>query len=252
MQLLPKSGDSETDIEEIVPVADPMRHKCREEEIVCGRTFVACFKCDRVVSSQGNKLRGFLGRLYPKEVLLHHHEKNKQVRYSYPLVQCKVVDGDPMVVGIDDGMQIVRDLFTGLEKLELGDTTYLIVYRRALFNGNGVKLLNEARNYFFLTPWLALNERNYQKYQRTGSILKRKKLLEDILVANIISMSKGLGYTVPGLIEAKIQKYEEVHTSLKGNPMLGFLGKFVVNFEIPDYLGIGKSVSRGFGTVKKI
>ena len=29
--------------------------------------------------------------------------------------------------------------------------------------------------------------------------------------------------------------------------MLGFLGTFSVNFEIPDYWGIGKSVSRGFG-----
>ena len=34
--------------------------------------------------------------------------------------------------------------------------------------------------------------------------------------------------------------------------MLVFFGKFSVNFEIPDYWGIGKSVSRGFGTVKRI
>lgn len=34
--------------------------------------------------------------------------------------------------------------------------------------------------------------------------------------------------------------------------MLGFLGRFSVNFDIPDYWGIGKSVRRGFGTVKKI
>ena len=33
--------------------------------------------------------------------------------------------------------------------------------------------------------------------------------------------------------------------------MLGFLGSFSVNFEIPVYWGIGKSVSRGFGTVLK-
>ncbi|MDA8215778.1 MAG: CRISPR-associated endonuclease Cas6 [Nitrospiraceae bacterium] len=38
----------------------------------------------------------------------------------------------------------------------------------------------------------------------------------------------------------------------KGTPMLGFLGTFSVNFEIPDYWGIGKSVSRGVGTVKRI
>ena len=88
--------------------------------------------------------------------------------------------------------------------------------------------------------------------RKLGSWAKRKVLLEKILVGNIISMSKGLGYTVPGPIEVNILKLREVNTSLKGNPMLGFMGEFEVNFEIPDYLGIGKSVSRGFGTVKKI
>ena len=65
-------------------------------------------------------------------------------------------------------------------------------------------------------------------------------------------MSKSLGYTVPEPIEANIGNLREVQTSLKGTPMLGFLGTFSVNFEIPDYWGIGKSVSRGFGTVVKL
>lgn len=32
----------------------------------------------------------------------------------------------------------------------------------------------------------------------------------------------------------------------------GFKGTFVVNFELPDLIGLGKSVSRGFGTVRRI
>lgn len=31
--------------------------------------------------------------------------------------------------------------------------------------------------------------------------------------------------------------------------MMGFKGTFAVNFELPDYIGLGKSVSREFGTV---
>ncbi|MBW1679139.1 MAG: CRISPR-associated endonuclease Cas6, partial [Deltaproteobacteria bacterium] len=104
----------------------------------------------------------------------------------------------------------------------------------------------------FLTPWLALNEKNYEKYQRVGRWEKKKELLEKILIGNIISMSKSLGYTVPKPIKATIDKLREVKTSLKGTPMLGFLGTFSVNFEIPDYWGIGKSVSRGFGTIKRV
>ena len=33
--------------------------------------------------------------------------------------------------------------------------------------------------------------------------------------------------------------------------ILGFLGSCSVNFEIPDYWGIGKSVSMGFGTIRR-
>jgi len=40
-----------------------------------------------------------------------------------------------------------------------------------------------------------------------------------------------------------------IKTSLKGKGMIGFVGKFSVNLRIPDYIGLGKSVSRGFGTV---
>ncbi len=43
-----------------------------------------------------------------------------------------------------------------------------------------------------------------------------------------------------------------VGLSVSKAPMLGFLGSFSENFEIPDYWGIGKSVSRGFGTVKRV
>ncbi|MBC7362911.1 MAG: CRISPR-associated endonuclease Cas6, partial [Candidatus Aminicenantes bacterium] len=69
---------------------------------------------------------------------------------------------------------------------------------------------------------------------------------------NILSMSKSLGYTVTEPIRAEIKNFKEVSAKLKDVPMIGFLGTFSVNFEIPDYWGIGKSVSRGFGTVKKV
>jgi hypothetical protein len=64
-------------------------------------------------------------------------------------------------------------------------------------------------------------------------------------------MSKGLEYVVTEEIRAELD-VKPVQTRLKGVPMVGFLGEFCVNFAIPDYLGLGKSVSRGFGTAKKL
>ena len=106
--------------------------------------------------------------------------------------------------------------------------------------------------YSFITPWLALNERNYQKYRGLETWAEKKELLEKILAGNVISMSKSLNYTVPEPIKVKINDHREILSSLKTIRMIGFLGTFSVNFDIPDHWGIGKSVSRGFGTVKRL
>ena len=82
--------------------------------------------------------------------------------------------------------------------------------------------------------------------------MKKIALLKKILVGNLLYLSKGVGYVVLEQIEVSEIKVIERKTYLKGTPLLGFLGTFSVNFEIPDHWGIGKSASRGFGTVKRI
>lgn len=62
---------------------------------------------------------------------------------------------------------------------------------------------------------------------------------------------KGIGFTVPEPIKARVE-VKEVPTVLKGTQMIGFVGTFSVNFEIPNLWGLGKSVSRGFGTVVRV
>ncbi|MDD3175568.1 MAG: CRISPR-associated endonuclease Cas6 [Candidatus Nanoarchaeia archaeon] len=34
--------------------------------------------------------------------------------------------------------------------------------------------------------------------------------------------------------------------------ILAFKGDFKINFILPDYIGLGKSVSRGYGNVRKV
>jgi len=64
-------------------------------------------------------------------------------------------------------------------------------------------------------------------------------------------MSKGLKYTVDKEIKLDT-RLRQVRSSYKRREIIAFRGDFVVNFNIPDLFGIGKSVSRGFGTVKRI
>lgn len=205
-----------------------------------------------ISSNDADKIRGYIGRKFIDDSFLHHHTENNKLIYSYPVVQYKVIDSNPLLIGIKDGVESLWKVFDDMSELNLDNTAHEIFDKKSLLKQVHIGILDNQIPYSFLTPWLALNEKNYDKYQRLGSWANKKELLEKILIGNIISMSKSLGYTVPEPIKANIQNIKEIQTKLKGTPMLGFLGAFSVNFEIPDYWGIGKSVSRGFGTVKRV
>lgn len=82
--------------------------------------------------------------------------------------------------------------------------------------------------------------------------LERRDLLRRILVGNLLSASKGLNYTAIEHIRLEIGHVKERACQLKGTQVIGFDCEFMASFSIPDHLGLGKSVSRGFGIVKMI
>jgi len=192
-------------------------------------------------------IRGYLGRLFRDNPLLHHHLGNRFL-YTYPRIQFKVIEGIAYVVSIEEGVlaiQSIQNIMTNL-KLEMNNIEF---YQPQLkITTERIGLTDNENNYLFLTPWLALNEKNHRAYIKSGF---REDILQRALLGNILSMCKGLGYVVEENLIVNLKSIREVRATLKGTPMLGFLGEFAVNFEIPDYLGLGKSVARGFGTVKK-
>ena len=216
------------------------------------RSYQLIIKTDKPLNTNTVSLRGFIGRQFSHLQLLHNHANDNLLIYTFPRVLYQIINGDALIIGIDEGIDSVKLIQSALSQLSLSGVTYDILEKSGVECEIDFGLMRTPGSYSFLNPWLALNEENYQKYQMLGTWAKKKDLLEKILIGNIISMSKSLGYTVPAPIEANIHHLKEVKTSLKGTPMLGFLGTFSVNFEIPDYWGIGKSVSRGFGTVIKV
>ena len=67
----------------------------------------------------------------------------------------------------------------------------------------------------------------------------------------MISRCKGVVYTVKEKVKCWLN-FKGKEVIKKGIKHIGFVGEFKVNFDIPDYLGLGKSVSKGFGTIKKV
>lgn len=205
----------------------------------------------KLPASAAAKIRGYLGNIFGEDSYAHQHGETGRLIYRYPRVQYKTLNGGCLLISFEEGREMTAKVFNNITSVNIGGLKEIIAKGIEDYS-SPFGISNEHQFYSFLTPWLALNEKNYEQYQKLGAWAKRKELLEKILIGNIISMSKSLGYTVPEPIKANIGQLREVQTKLKVTSMLGFLGTFSVNFEIPDYWGIGKSVSRGFGTIKKL
>src|SRR5208283_4282891 len=176
-------------------------------------------------ASAAAKIRGCMGNLFWEDSYAHQHDEAGKLIYRYPRVQYKTLNGGCLLISFEEGREMTAKMFNNITSVNIGGLKE-IVSKGIEDYSSPFGISNEHLSYSFLTPWLALNEKNYEKYQQRGAWPKKKDLLESILIGNIISMSKSLGYTVPEPIKATIQNLNEVQAKLKGTSMLGFLGTF--------------------------
>lgn len=198
-----------------------------------------------------HKLRGYFGNLFKEHSpLLHNHYSDGSTRYAYPLVQYKVVDRIPLLVGFQEGAELLVSLFLQIRDLDIEGHHFPILAKNIQQKQYELTVNQQLYNYTFKTLWMALNQDNFKKYM---SLDEKEKgvFLNHQLQNNILSFYKGLSYRTGERIMA-ITRMEEKQTLFKNQPMLAFSGQFTTNAYLPDWAGIGKAVSRGFGTVSQI
>lgn len=195
------------------------------------------------------KIRGYLSNKYKDLDILHNHKDDKFI-YRYPKVQYKVLNNNPIIIGINDGVDIVSSIGINDDKFIIGDKLINTYEKRIYKKSENYGINEDYIEYKFVSPWVALNQKNISDYKKSNQ-MEKEEILRKVLIGNIISMSKGLNYT----IEDKVQCWlnlKEKEVNIKGIKHTCFLGDFKVNFNIPNYLGIGKNVSKGFGTIKRV
>lgn len=205
---------------------------------------------DFPVNEGAEKLRGYFGNKFPDHLVLHHHLEGTQYLYTYPLVQYKIIGGFPSLLGIEEGADVLKDISGEIEELHLGKSNYQVeqvtIHQRSYQVQPG-----RQTQYKFITPWIGLNSDNYEIYQLMHDWKDKKLFLNKKIVGNILSMCKGLGIIVNRHLDVH-SRLDDQLVSFKGLELMGFTGEFRVNFQIPDFFGLGKGVSQGFGTVKEV
>ena len=213
------------------------------------RTLYMILQTDRPMQEDATKLRGYIGNRFAGYPLLHHHAETPLL--TYPRVQYKVLEGTPAILGIEEGATILKEISDEITELALHARTYQVTRKVMYEQTVEIGATRRPVQYRFLSPWLALNSRNYEEFRSIDDWSEKKQFLNAILIGNILSLAKGLGIVIDRRLYAH-SRLDAVRTRYKGIEMTGFSGELRINACLPDYIGIGKGVSQGFGTLYRV
>jgi hypothetical protein len=189
-----------------------------------------------------------------EHILFHNHLSNNELRYAYPLIQYKRHRSFPQVVCLGEGVESVHHFFNQPDwSIEISGRTLQMRIQKMDMDEHYFRLEKTAVYRYKIENWIALNPEAYQQYNALSDTAEQKTFLSKKLIGNLLSMAKGLGWTVEQLILCEINEVLDTRTTLlKQNKMLCFDAIFDTNILLPNSIGLGKSASFGYGTVQRI
>ncbi|MBN1950842.1 MAG: hypothetical protein JW801_06535 [Bacteroidales bacterium] len=188
-----------------------------------------------------------------KNLLFHHHLTDTSYLYKYPLIQYKNIRKQPTLICIGEGVDEIHKYFEKSEwDIEVNGRKLEMKIARLDMNQFNIQVWDKLFRYSIVN-WVALNQENYQKYLALEKMTDKIAFLERTLKGNIISFAKGIGWDVDKQIDLNITNMRDCRlVKVKDQRFMGFNLDFSANVFLPDFIGLGKSVSKGFGTIKSI
>ncbi|NLI75625.1 MAG: CRISPR-associated endonuclease Cas6 [Candidatus Riflebacteria bacterium] len=194
-------------------------------------------------------VRGFFANLFSDNPLFGNHDATGGNLFVFPRVQYRIAEGAVVVLGLMEGAETLEEIRISPKHLRLGRREHLVLGIHRESREVEIGIAPGPCSYRFVSPWMPLNQENHLRYAKSPEP-ERRRLLERILVGNLLTLAKGVGETVLETIAIGGLTVHPRTRMVKKQPMKVFDGTFSVNFLIPDDWGIGRGGARGFGVVR--
>lgn len=183
----------------------------------------------------------------------HNHLNKEQYLFGYPVIQYKIIRGKPALVCLDYGVDEAQHFFNRRDlNLNIGNRQVHLSVSRVFVDEFRMKVWNHNFHYQ-IRNWLPFNQENYRTYQNMKDENERRIMLERILTGNILSFAKGIKWHITEQVNCHITKIEAAKIiPFKDQRLSAFDLSFETNIFIPDDLGLGKGVSKGYGVLRRV
>lgn len=215
------------------------------------RTLLVAFD-NHLNSWETSAFRGaIIEKVGREHLLFNHHLEDKKYLFQYPLIQYKSIRKKPAILCLGEGVDEIHKLFNKPSwEIDLkGKKTDLVIENLNL-NSFNLNVWSKSFDYR-LYNWFALNENNYRKYSSLDNEIDRLEMLERILIGNILAFAKGMDWHIDKEIKVRIHAIKNTkQLKYKNTHLMAFDVDFSCNVFLPNYIGLGKGASHGFGVVR--
>ena len=207
--------------------------------------------------SEIRKFRGAVIHAAGIENTLFHNHDGAGFNYKYPLIQYRIIGGKAAIVCLNEGIEQTQSLFSsgfvGNDLIIGGENKGNLMIESIRQNEFSLDVLESPVKYH-ISRWLPLNQQNYTLWKNSETEEDRILKLNSILVGNIISFAKGVGWQIDSQIECSIDINSVVTRPIiyKEQQLISFSLDFTTNLFFPNGLGLGKGVSSNLGVVLHI
>jgi len=203
---------------------------------------------DKPVRKTPYQVKGVFMRQYPDEPVIPMLDGTYRDRFLYPRVQVKILNEQIYIIGIHEGADAVLSLTKKFDIFDFGNITFEINDFNVEETNQQFVPSSRLVRYRFLTPWVALNHMTGGRY-RFLTNQEKPSFLNRLLGQNIIFLANEVGIRLEDEIYTKVKVTSLFPRPVDENKWGAFMGEFKTNFVLPNYIGIGNGITRGYGTV---
>ena len=212
------------------------------------RTVTVRIFTDKPVRKTPYQVKGVLMRQFPDEEIVPMLDGSYRQQFLYPRVQVKILNEQIYIVGIGEGVDPIKSMVSKMDFLDFGNITFQVLDTEVDEQTDQFQPMTKLIRYRFVTPWVALNQTTGYRYRFLNNV-DRVNFLNKLLGQNIVFMAREMGMEVEENIFTKVTLSSLFPKPVDENNWGAFNGEFRTNFLLPNYLGIGNGITRGYGTM---
>ena len=217
-------------------------------ELITPKSIVVRLIADKPVRKTPYQVKGVFMKQFSDEKIVPFLDGKLRNKFLYPRVQVKILNEQIYIVGLKEGVDPVLSLVDNVKSFNFGNITINIEKYDIEENNEQLISTEKLLRYKFISPWVALNKNTSGKY-RTLEEDEKLLYLNKLFGLNILFLSKELGIDLKSKIFTKVYLDSLIPEKLDENGWGTFAGEVKTNFILPNYIGIGNGITRGFGTI---